>query len=57
MPNTSFKIMDILGNNLRNITLAAYGLPAVANPLTVTVTRCSPTDLGTNSALKTPSAV
>lgn len=36
-------------------TFAAYGLPAVGTPLTVTMTRCSPTDLGTNSALKTPS--
>lgn len=39
------------------LTLAAYGLPVVALPFTVTLTLCSPTDRGTNSALKTPSAV
>lgn len=39
------------------VTLAAYGLPAVDCPFTVTLTRCSPTDRGTNSALNIPSPV
>lgn len=40
-----------------NQTFAAYGLPAVACPCTQTLTRCSPTERGTKSALKMPSAV
>lgn len=39
------------------LTFAEYGLPTVGCPSTVTLTRCSPTTRGTNSALNTPSAV
>lgn len=38
-------------------TFAEYGLPVVGRPLIVTLTLCSPTERGTKSALKTPSAV
>lgn len=38
------------------LTFAEYGLPLVGWPLTVTLILCSPTDRGTKSALKTPSA-
>lgn len=43
--------------NLYVNTFAEYGLPAVGCLLTVTLTLCSPTERGTKSALKTPSAV
>lgn len=38
-------------------TFAEYGLPVVGRPLIVTLILCSPTERGTKSALKTPSAV
>lgn len=44
-------------NDFIKHTFAAYGLPAVAWPCTLTLTRCSPTERGTKSALNIPSAV
>lgn len=40
----------------QKLTFAEYGLPVVGLSLTVTLILCSPTDRGTKSALKTPSA-
>lgn len=48
-------IMEI--KHIFNNTLAANGLPGVACPCIITLMRCSPTILGTNSALNSPSPV